>query len=126
MSALGPDADWLHTSWGSQLALAASGHAWAAVGKDGQLHAIACTYFRGRHYEDVAVHTAPGHRRHLLTLACITALCQDITARGHTLSWNCSVHNRASRLLAWTAGFRLVREYVHYAAGKAQRDRLVA
>ncbi|MFI2204782.1 hypothetical protein ACH47Z_29130 [Streptomyces sp. NPDC020192] len=41
---------------------------------------MACTYFRGTRYEDVAVHTAPGR-------------------------------------MAWHAGFRLVREDVHYAVG---------
>ncbi|MET8330931.1 hypothetical protein [Streptomyces sp. NPDC005181] len=60
-------------------------------------------------------------------MACVTALIPDITARGHTPSWNCSVLNHAGRLLAWTAGFRLVREYVHYAAGDpAQRSRPAA
>ncbi|MGW6400323.1 hypothetical protein [Streptomyces sp. NPDC055134] len=57
----------------------------------------------------------------------VSALVTDITARGHTLSWNCPVLNRASRLLAWTAGFRLVREYVHYAVGSpARRSHLAA
>ncbi|BCM64858.1 MULTISPECIES: hypothetical protein [Streptomyces] len=59
--------------------------------------------------------------------AAVTALCQDITSHGHTPGWNCSVHNRASRLLAWTAEFRLVREYVHYAVGSpVSPDRLSA
>lgn len=126
LCALGPDAAWIHASWGGAPDLATSGHAWAAVGKNGQPLAIACTYFRGTHHEDVAVYTAPGHRRHRLALACVTALCADITARGHVPSWNCSVHNRASRLLAWTSGFRLVREYVHLAVGEAQCEPLTA
>ncbi|WP_369390897.1 GNAT family N-acetyltransferase [Streptomyces sp. CG1] len=115
--ALGPDASWLSASWGGPLGLAASGHAWAAVDRAGRILAVACTYFRGNGYEDVAVYTVPDRRRHRLALACVTALCADIAARGHTPSWNCSVLNRPSRLLAWHAGFRLVREYVHYAAG---------
>ncbi|MGW2748061.1 GNAT family N-acetyltransferase [Streptomyces sp. NPDC001450] len=114
---LGSDASWLSASWGGPRGLAASGHAWAAVGRTGQILSMACTYFRGTDYEDVAVYTVPDRRRHHLALACVTSLCADITSRGHTPSWNCSVHNRASRLLAWNAGFRLVREYVHYAAG---------
>lgn len=114
---LGPDASWLSASWGGPRGLASSGHAWAAVGRTGRIQAVACTYFRGTGYEDVAVYTALDHRRHHLALACVTALCTDITSRGHTPSWNCSLHNRASRLLAWNAGFRLVREYVHYAVG---------
>ncbi|WP_346427565.1 GNAT family N-acetyltransferase [Streptomyces sp. AcE210] len=94
--------------------------------RGGQVLAIACTYFRGTRYEDVAVFTTPDHRRHRLALACVTALVPDITARGHTPSWNCSVLNRASRLLAWTAGFRLVREYVHYAVGSPARRSHIA
>ncbi|MFJ5534863.1 GNAT family N-acetyltransferase [Streptomyces sp. NPDC093261] len=124
---LGPDASWLSASWGGPRGLAASGHAWAAVGRIGRILAVACTYFRGSRHEDVAVHTVPDRRRHHLALACVTSLCGDITARGHIPSWNCSLHNRASRLLAWNAGFRLVREYVHYAAGSpVSRARLSA
>lgn len=67
--ALGPDAAWIHASWGGPLGLAASGHAWAAVDRGGQPLAIARTYFRGTRYEDVAVFTAPDHRRHRLALA---------------------------------------------------------
>ncbi|GHE00845.1 GNAT family N-acetyltransferase [Streptomyces alanosinicus] len=115
--ALGPDASWLSASWGGPPGLAASGHAWAAMARNGRVLAVACTYFRGTGHEDVAVYTIPDHRRHRIALACVTALCADITSRGHTPSWNCSLHNRASRLLAWNAGFRLVGEYVHYAVG---------
>ncbi|MEV0173727.1 GNAT family N-acetyltransferase [Streptomyces sp. NPDC050803] len=114
---LGPDASWLSASWGGPLGLASSGHGWAALSRKGRILAVACTYFRGSRYEDVAVFTVPDHRRHRLALACVTALCQDIAARDRVPGWNCSVLNRASRLLAWTAGFRLVREYVHYAVG---------
>ncbi|MGW5256301.1 GNAT family N-acetyltransferase [Streptomyces sp. NPDC004012] len=122
---LGPDASWLSASWGGTRGLAASGHAWAAVGPSGRILAVACTYFRGSRYEDVAVYTVPDRRRHHLALACVTSLCADIAARGHMPSWNCSLHNRASRLLAWNAGFRLVREYVHYAVGSpVSHDRL--
>ncbi|MFD5569154.1 GNAT family N-acetyltransferase [Streptomyces cadmiisoli] len=117
LHALGPDAAWLPATWGGPLGLASSGHAWAATTRRGTVLAVACTYFRGTAYEDVAVYTVPDHRRHRLALACVNALCVDITARGRTPGWNCSVHNRASRLLAWTAGFRLVSEYVHYAVG---------
>ncbi|MFF7161212.1 GNAT family N-acetyltransferase [Streptomyces sp. NPDC008086] len=122
--ALGPDASWLSASWGGPRGLAAGGHAWAAVSRTGRILAVACTYFRGTRYEDVAVYTVADRRRHHLALACVTSLCADIAARGHLPSWNCSVHNRASRLLAWTAGFRLVHEYVHYAVGSpVVRDR---
>ncbi|WP_324290827.1 GNAT family N-acetyltransferase [Streptomyces sp. H27-S2] len=62
----------------------------------------------------------PGHRRQHLALACVAALCADIAARGRTPSWSCSRDNRPSRLLAWSAGFRLTREYIHYATGPAR------
>ncbi|MGW1800961.1 GNAT family N-acetyltransferase [Streptomyces sp. NPDC001984] len=117
LEALGPDVSWISASWGGPLGLASSGHAWAAVSRSDRILAIACTFFLGTQYEDVAVYTVPDRRRHRLGLACVTALCADIAVRGHTPTWNCSLHNRPSRLLAWTAGFRLVREYVHYAVG---------
>ncbi|MEU7429895.1 GNAT family N-acetyltransferase [Streptomyces sioyaensis] len=120
IAALGPEAAWVHASWGGPAGLAASGHGWAAFEKDRVL-ALACTYFRGTRYEDVASLTVPEHRRQRLALACVTALCQDITARGHTPSWTCSRDNRPSRLLAWTAGFRLEHEYVHYLTGQPAR-----
>ncbi|MEU0395702.1 GNAT family N-acetyltransferase [Streptomyces sp. NPDC006208] len=78
---------------------------------------MACTYIRGSRYEDIAVLTDPEHQRQHLALACVNALCDDIEARGCVPSWTCSRHNRPSRLLAWTAGFRLQREYVHYTTG---------
>ncbi|WP_053801987.1 GNAT family N-acetyltransferase [Streptomyces rimosus] len=113
LAALGPEAAWSHAGWGGPAGLAASGHGWAAFTK-GRVLAMACTYFRGRTHEEVACLTVPEHRRQRLALACVTALCQDIAARGHTPSWTCSRDNRPSRLLAWTAGFRLEHEYVHY------------
>ncbi|WP_306318940.1 MULTISPECIES: GNAT family N-acetyltransferase [unclassified Streptomyces] len=119
LAVLGPDSAWITASWGGPLGLASSGHGWAATDRNGAVLALACTYFRGTRHEDVAVLTAPDHRRHRLALSCVTALTADIRSRGHIPSWNCSTLNRASRLLAWTAGFRLVREYVYYAAGGA-------
>ncbi|MET7975062.1 GNAT family N-acetyltransferase [Streptomyces mirabilis] len=71
--------------------------------------------------------TVPEHRREHLALACVAALCTDIAARGHAASWSCSRDNRPGRLLAWTAGFRLEREYVHYVTGSpARHDHLTA
>ncbi|MFF2808195.1 GNAT family N-acetyltransferase [Streptomyces sp. NPDC058000] len=120
LATLGAESAWIHASWGGPAGLAASGHGWAAFEKDRVL-AMACTYFRGSAYEDVACLTVPEHRRQHLALGCVTALCQDIAARGHTPSWTCSRDNRPSRLLAWTAGFRLEHEYVHYRTGPPAR-----
>ncbi|MFB7634265.1 GNAT family N-acetyltransferase [Streptomyces sp. NPDC056149] len=121
LGALGADASWINASWGGPAGLAASGHGWGAF-HAGRVLAVACTYFRGTGYEDVACVTLPEHRRQRLALACVTALCRDIAARGHTPSWTCSRDNRASRLLAWTAGFRLADEYVHYLTGEPVRQ----
>lgn len=110
---------WIHSSWGGPAGLAASGHAWGAFHK-GRLLAVACTYFLGSRYEDIAAVTVPDHRRRQLALSCVLALCADIEARGRIACWTCSCHNRPSRLLAWTAGFRLEREYVHHATGSAR------
>ncbi|WP_435601874.1 GNAT family N-acetyltransferase [Streptomyces sp. bgisy130] len=99
LTALAADMAWVHASWGSAADLAASGHGWAAFHKDRVL-AVACTYFRGTAYEDIACLTVPEHRRRRLALACVTGLCQDIAARRHTPSWTCSRDNRPSRLLA--------------------------
>ncbi|ANZ13834.1 FR47-like protein [Streptomyces noursei ATCC 11455] len=120
VAALGPESAWIHASWGGPEGLAASGHGWAAFAR-GRVLALACTYFRGSAYEDVACLTVPEHRRQRLALACVSALCQDIAARGHTPGWTCSRDNRPSRLLAWTAGFRLEHEYVHYLTGRPAR-----
>ncbi|ARX81866.1 MULTISPECIES: GNAT family N-acetyltransferase [Streptomyces] len=121
LAALWPDSDWIHASWGGSSALAASGHAVAAFGRGGRVLAVACSYFAGDAYEDVAVATAPEHRRKGLALACVAALTADVSARGRTASWSCARDNRPSRLLAWTAGFRLHREYTHYVTGGAPR-----
>ncbi|MGW7328160.1 GNAT family N-acetyltransferase [Streptomyces sp. NPDC054840] len=109
---------WIQASWGGPAKLAASGHAWAAFTK-GRILSVACTYLLGSAYEDIAVVTLPDRRRENLALACVAGLTADIAARGHTASWCCSRDNRPSRLLAWTAGFRLAHEYVHHVTGRA-------
>ncbi|MEU1015284.1 GNAT family N-acetyltransferase [Streptomyces sp. NPDC005900] len=118
LAGLSPDAAWIHASWGGPAGLAASGHGWAAFDRGGRIAAVACGYFVGEAYEDVAVLTAPERRREHLALACVTALCADIAERGRLASWSCGRHDRPSRLLAWTAGFRLHHEYVRYVTGE--------
>ncbi|MBT2510796.1 GNAT family N-acetyltransferase [Streptomyces sp. ISL-98] len=121
--ALDADLAWIHGSWGGPTGLAASGLGWAAFHK-GRVLALACTRFLGSAYEDIACVTTADHRRRRLALACVAALCADITERGRTASWSCSRDNRPSRLLAWTAGFRLESEYIHYATGKSASQRM--
>ncbi|MFD9216863.1 GNAT family N-acetyltransferase [Streptomyces sp. NPDC087659] len=127
LASLPSDTAWIHGTWGGPLGLASSGPGCAAFHRQDIL-AVACTFFLGSAFEDIACVTAPGHRRRHLALACVTALCADIAERGHRAGWTCSRDNRPSRLLAWTAGFRLEREYVHYAAGRpsAQNTRRTA
>ncbi|GGS12322.1 hypothetical protein GCM10010252_59630 [Streptomyces aureoverticillatus] len=116
-AALWADSGWLHASWGGAAALAASGHAVAAFDRGGRVVSVACSYFAGEAYEDVAVATAPEHRRKGLAHACVAALTADVAARGRIASWSCARDNRPSRLLAWTAGFRLEHEYTQYVTG---------
>ncbi|MFD6418866.1 GNAT family N-acetyltransferase [Streptomyces sp. NPDC060194] len=97
---------------------AADAKAWAAFHR-GRVLAVACSRFTGSRCEDVACATDPSGRRQHLALACVAGLTADIAARGRTATWSCSTANRASRLLAWTPGFRLAREYVHHTTGAA-------
>ncbi|MFE3523395.1 GNAT family N-acetyltransferase [Streptomyces sp. NPDC059161] len=119
LATIDPESRWIHASWGGPAGLANSGHAWGAFHR-GDLLAVACTYFLGSRYEDIAVVTVPDHRRRQLALSCVAALCADVESRGRSATWTCSRYNRPSRLLAWTAGFRLEREYVHHATGTAR------
>ncbi|CAM5320086.1 GNAT family N-acetyltransferase [Streptomyces abikoensis] len=114
--ALGPDLAWIAESWGGPVGLAASGHGWGAF-RDGRLLSLACTYFAGSRYEDIAVATLPAARGRGLASACVRALCADITVRGRTPSWSCSRDNHPSRHLAAKSGFQLIHAYVHYALG---------
>ncbi|WJV50255.1 GNAT family N-acetyltransferase [Streptomyces flavofungini] len=121
LAALWPDSDWIPASWGGPSALAAPGHAVAAFDRSDRGVAVACSCFGGDSYEDVAVATAPEHRRKGLARARVAALTADVSARGRTASWPCARDNRPSRPLARTIGFRLCREYTHYVTGDTSR-----
>ncbi|MFC5143475.1 GNAT family N-acetyltransferase [Streptomyces aureoversilis] len=114
--AAGPDLAWIAESWGGPAGLAASGHGWG-VFRDSCLLSLACTFFAGSRYEDIAVATLPAARGRGLASACVRALCADVTARGRIPSWSCSRDNHPSRHLAVKSGFRLIHTYVHYALG---------
>ncbi|MFE5589428.1 GNAT family N-acetyltransferase [Streptomyces sp. NPDC056549] len=120
LAALDPALAWIHDSWEGPAALAASGLGWIAT-RRGRVLAVACSRFLGSRYEDVACATAPDERGRHLALACVARLTADIAARGHRAGWSCSRDNRPSRLLAWTAGFRLTHEHVHHVAGPVSR-----
>ncbi|WP_229327489.1 GNAT family N-acetyltransferase [Streptomyces sp. UNOC14_S4] len=118
---LGPELAWIAGSWGGPHGLAACGRTRAAF-HGTRLLSLACTYYTGSRYEDVAVVTRPEGRGRGLAAACVRALCTDITARGRTATWTCSRDNHPSRGLAEATGFRLYREYVHYAVGAPAHD----
>ncbi|MFF7726808.1 GNAT family N-acetyltransferase [Streptomyces sp. NPDC008001] len=119
--ALGPDLAWVAESWGGADGLTASGRAWGAF-RDRRLLSLACTFFAGSRYEDIAVSTLPAERGRGLATACVRALCTDITARGRSPSWSCSRDNHPSRHLAAKTGFQLVHTYVHYVLGAPVAD----
>ena len=115
---LDPRSGWITDTRGSTRGFAGGGHAWGAFA-DGQLVAVACTYLSGLAHEDVAVVTAPSHRRLGLGLACVSAVTSGIRARGRTPTWTVPRSNEPSRLLAEAAGFRTVRAEVAYWVGPA-------
>jgi predicted GNAT family acetyltransferase len=84
---------------------------------DGQLAAVACTFFLGTTYEDIGVVTIPEYRRLGLSTACASALCHDIRARGHRPTWATSPDNTASLRIAEKLGFQLHRNDVSYVIG---------
>ncbi|WP_432093239.1 GNAT family N-acetyltransferase [Streptomyces sp. bgisy100] len=110
----GSDLDWIAAPWGSAHRLLAGGHAWGAFDAGRRLLALAATYFLGSRYADLGVATLQSHRRLGLARACVAGLCRDLGARGLTPTWTAGRSNTASRGLAWTSGFRLHRELVHY------------
>ncbi|MGW2085117.1 GNAT family N-acetyltransferase [Streptomyces sp. NPDC001880] len=123
LAALGWTAAWIHASWDGPAGLAASGYGRAAFHK-GRILAVACTYFRGSVYEDIACATVPDRRREHLARACVAGPCEDISARVRTASLSCSRGDRRTRLPAWTDGFRLQRGYDHCTTGMPTASRL--
>lgn len=113
---LSSDSDWISKTWGGPHRLAPSGLAWGAF-VDGQLAAVACTFFMGEVYEDIGVVTEPEFRGLGLSLACVHTLCGDIRARGHLPSWSTSTDNAASIRVAEKLGFKLHRNDWLYVVG---------
>jgi RimJ/RimL family protein N-acetyltransferase len=100
---------WVHDTWGGAEGLAASGYAWGAF--DGPvLASVACTFFLGRRYEELAVATEPAYERRGLSTACAAALCEDVHARGRVASWSTSPDNVASIRVAEKLGFEFTGE----------------
>ena len=113
LAGLGSETDWVASTWGGPGGLAASGTGWGAF--DGRrLVAVACPFFVGQRYEDLAVATEPGFRGLGLSPACAWAVCQDVRRRGRVPSWTTSPDNTASLRVAAKLGFR-----------RQRRDRLL-
>ena len=113
LAGLGSETDWVASTWGGPRGLAASGTGWGAF--DGRrLVAVACPFFVGQGYEDLAVATEPGFRGLGLSPACAWAVCQDVRRRGRVPSWTTSPDNTASLRVAAKLGFR-----------RQRRDRLL-
>jgi RimJ/RimL family protein N-acetyltransferase len=101
---LDPKLAWIASTWGGPAGLAASGYAWGAFA-NGQLVAVASSFFVGDRYEDIAVVTDPAHRGLGLSTACAAALCGDIHHRGHEPTWTTATDNHASLRVAEKLGF---------------------
>lgn len=99
------------STWGDPVPLVRSGRGWAAFGRSGGM-AVVRTRFTGSRYGEVVCTTGPGERRQRLSPVWPRRAAAGIAARGRTATWSGSRDERAGRLLAWTGGFRPVREHV--------------
>jgi GNAT superfamily N-acetyltransferase len=108
LAGLGPETDWIASTWGGPGGLAASGTGWGAF-QGRRLVAVACPFFVGAGYEDLGVATEPEFRGLGLSTACAAAVCRDVRRRGRVPSWTTSPDNTASLRVAAKLGFRLQR-----------------
>jgi RimJ/RimL family protein N-acetyltransferase len=115
---LSPDLAWIAKTWGGPAGLARSGYAWGAF-VQGQLAAVACSFFVGSQFEEIGVITESAYRGQGLSVACAAALCQDVQQRGRQASWSTSPDNRASIRVAEKLGFRFARDHRLYVCGIA-------
>lgn len=116
LECLDQDSIWIAKTWGGARGLATSGYAWGAY-IEGELAAVACTFFLGRSYEDIGVVTVSEFQRRGLSTACAAALCRDIRARGHQPTWATSPDNTSSLRVAEKLGFQVDRQDVSYVIG---------
>jgi RimJ/RimL family protein N-acetyltransferase len=113
---LTPESAWITKTWGGPAGLAASGHAWGAFAQ-GQLVAVAATWFLGEEHEELGVVTEAAYRGRGLSAACAGALCADIQNRGHQPTWSTSPDNDASVRVAEKIGFSILRGARLYVIG---------
>jgi GNAT superfamily N-acetyltransferase len=104
LEGMDPAITWIHASWPSAEALAASGHAWGAFA-GGRLVAVACSFFVGARHEDIGVVTDPDFRGQGLSTALAGRVVADILVRGRRPCWTTWWENEASRRTAAAVGF---------------------
>ncbi|WP_370117361.1 GNAT family N-acetyltransferase [Streptacidiphilus sp. MAP12-33] len=129
MAGWDPTLQWIWDTWGTPDSLARSGCAWGAWGAWGAFEAdrlvsVACTYLRGRDHEDIAVATAPAHRRRGLAAVLAVRLAADVRARGRDATWTAPTSNTGSLALAMALGFRAVRTQTAYWVGGSRNPAL--
>lgn len=107
---------WICRSWGGPAGLAASGRAWG-IFKEDRLACVACSYYVGCMYEDVAVTTEPEFRGRGFSTTCAAAVCRDVFSRARQPIWNAALDNPASTRIAEKLGFAYVRDYPLYYCG---------
>jgi ribosomal protein S18 acetylase RimI-like enzyme len=113
---LHPDMAWISKTWDGPGGLAGSGHGWGAF-HDGDLVAVACTFFAGARHHELGVATHPDHRRRGLATACAWHAMRHAASSGRIASWSTSRDNHASQRMADKLGFTLVRHDALYAIG---------
>jgi GNAT superfamily N-acetyltransferase len=114
LTGLDPSLAWIGATWGGLPALAASGYAWAAFDA-GAAVSVACVFFLGRRYADIAVVTEPASRGRGFSTACAAAVAGQIRADGRRPTWTTSPDNAASLGVAARLGFVHARDDVLYA-----------
>jgi predicted GNAT family acetyltransferase len=76
---------------------------------------VACVFFLGRRYADIAVVTEPASRGRGFSTACAAAVAGQIRADGRRPTWTTSPDNAASLGVAARLGFVHARDDVLYA-----------
>ena len=73
---------------------------------DGCVVSVAVENYTHKGETEIAVETAPDHRRRGYAKAVASALCNDIVRSGGSVTWHCSSDNIPSCTLAEAIGFR--------------------
>ena len=82
--------------------------------EDGCVVSVAVENYTHKGETEIAVETAPDHRRRGYARAAATVLCNDIVASGGRVTWHCSEDNAPSVALAESIGFKLDGREMYY------------